>query len=365
MVVDRDTIGIPGSPSIVESITGKIAKSDLFICDVTIVNSSSKGKTSPNPNVLFELGFASSVLGWDRIIMVQNSSFGGPEKLPFDLRGRRIVQYNLDSNDAEQRKKEEKKLQDIFINALNHYHTEYNLKQKAIWWGTWELKTTAKYFSSTLNINRVSSDAFYFTMFLVDGSRTGDVEGKAKILTPHIALAKLQIEENKFAHFTFRRQISEDSWYIEVEEDENGQNFHGFGTSFNGKYVQKSEILVLHDLLDEIDLNELKRITGDYMDSLLENIQRIGISQNGEKNTRSISGYVKGMSAALESVILLNDVGDVWCAFLDPYKENTVRYFTNTKNDTDENRPEEMTNWLKHNEGKVLITNEIKKELEQ
>ena len=109
MVVDRDTIGIPGSPSIVESITGKIAKSDLFICDVTIVNSSSKGKTSPNPNVLFELGFASSVLGWDRIIMVQNSSFGGPEKLPFDLRGRRIVQYNLDSNDAEQRKKEEKK----------------------------------------------------------------------------------------------------------------------------------------------------------------------------------------------------------------------------------------------------------------
>lgn len=364
MVVDRDTIGIPGSPSIVESITGKIAKSDLFICDVSIVNRGINGKTSPNPNVLFELGFASAVLGWDRIIMVQNTSFGGPEKLPFDLRGRRIVQYKLESSNLDKKKAEEKALEGIFINALNYYHTEYNIKQKAIWWGTWELKTTVKYFSSILNIFRVSSDAFYFNMFLVDGSRTGDVQGKAKILTPHIALAKLQIDDNVFAHFTFRRQISEDSWYIEVEEDENGQNFHGMGTSFNGKYIQKSETLVLHELLDEIDLNEIKRITGDYTDSLLENIQRIGISKEENSNIRSISGYVKGMSSSLESFIILNDVGDVWCAFLDPYQEGIVRYFTNKYNDSDKSRPKEMSEWLRNRIGATIVINEINKDVE-
>jgi hypothetical protein len=86
-VVDRDTYGIPGSPSIVESITGKIARSDVFVCDVSIINVASKGRSTPNPNVLYELGFASAILGWERIIMLQNTAFGGSDKLPFDLRG--------------------------------------------------------------------------------------------------------------------------------------------------------------------------------------------------------------------------------------------------------------------------------------
>lgn len=96
-VVDRDTFGMPGSPSIVESITGKIAKSDIFVCDISIINLSSTGRPTPNPNVLYELGFASALLGWERIIMIQNTAFGNIEKLPFDLRGRRILQYHLDS----------------------------------------------------------------------------------------------------------------------------------------------------------------------------------------------------------------------------------------------------------------------------
>ena len=95
-VVDRDTLGIPGSPSIVEAITSKIAKSDVFVCDISIINSTSEGRPTPNPNVLYELGYASSILGWDRIIMIQNIAFGGIDKLPFDLRGRRVVQYYLD-----------------------------------------------------------------------------------------------------------------------------------------------------------------------------------------------------------------------------------------------------------------------------
>ncbi len=51
--IDRDTVDIPGSPSIVESITGKIAKSDNFVCDVSIINNSTGGRHTPNPNVLF------------------------------------------------------------------------------------------------------------------------------------------------------------------------------------------------------------------------------------------------------------------------------------------------------------------------
>jgi predicted nucleotide-binding protein len=73
-VIDRDTMGLPGSPSIVESITAKIAKSDLFIADISIIGPKRKYRPTPNPNVLFELGYASAILGWERIILIQNTS---------------------------------------------------------------------------------------------------------------------------------------------------------------------------------------------------------------------------------------------------------------------------------------------------
>ena len=56
--IDRDTKGVLGSPDIVDSILTKIDKCGLFIADISIINSSLNGKRTPNPNVLFELGYA-------------------------------------------------------------------------------------------------------------------------------------------------------------------------------------------------------------------------------------------------------------------------------------------------------------------
>ncbi|WEE20702.1 TIR domain-containing protein [Aeromonas caviae] len=98
-VLDRDTSGVPGSPSISDTIFKKISSADIFVADVTIINKNSDNKKTPNPNVLIELGFAISQLGWDRIILIQNSHFGGPEDLPFDLRGRRVVTYSFSSEE--------------------------------------------------------------------------------------------------------------------------------------------------------------------------------------------------------------------------------------------------------------------------
>jgi hypothetical protein len=98
-VLDRDTSGMPGSPAIADTIFNKIATADVFVADVSIINSGVEGRKTPNPNVLLELGFAISELGWDRrILLVGNTAFGTPETLPFDLRGRRVVFYS--STDA-------------------------------------------------------------------------------------------------------------------------------------------------------------------------------------------------------------------------------------------------------------------------
>ncbi|RDB02271.1 hypothetical protein [Runella aurantiaca] len=96
--LDRDTQNTTGSPDIVETIFNKIALSDIFICDVTIVNSGSTSpRFTPNPNVLIELGFAINSLGWDRIICINNLACGRNEELPFDIRKHRILSYNSEN----------------------------------------------------------------------------------------------------------------------------------------------------------------------------------------------------------------------------------------------------------------------------
>ncbi len=117
--IDRDTKGVLGSPDIVDSILTKVDKCSLFIADISIINSSLNGKRTPNPNVLFELGYAVKCLGWDRVICVFNSDFGDVSELPFDLRNRRILTYET-SNISETRKK----LADIFKQIIDkNYYT--------------------------------------------------------------------------------------------------------------------------------------------------------------------------------------------------------------------------------------------------
>lgn len=80
-VLDRDTANLAGAPDIANSILAKIAVSDVFVADVSIVNPGA-ARPSPNPNVLLELGYAIAELGWENIILVQNGAFGGPRFAP-------------------------------------------------------------------------------------------------------------------------------------------------------------------------------------------------------------------------------------------------------------------------------------------
>lgn len=99
-VMDRDTLGVPGSPDIVHSIFSKIDNTFAFVCDVSIIDPTSS-RPAPNPNVLVELGYAVKTLGWDRIIMVMNTEYGEPDRLPFDLKSKRVLTYKLSATEEE------------------------------------------------------------------------------------------------------------------------------------------------------------------------------------------------------------------------------------------------------------------------
>lgn len=115
-VIDRDTLGRAGSPDISESIFSKIDVASVFVCDVSIIACKAERPT-PNPNVLIELGYAVKSLGWSRVIMVMNTIFGQPDELPFDLRGRRVLTYHIESDEVEKAQKR-KALSKTFVAAL-------------------------------------------------------------------------------------------------------------------------------------------------------------------------------------------------------------------------------------------------------
>lgn len=104
--LDHDTKDVPGTPNIAETIAEKIRSCTTFVADLSFVGSTGRAegegypKKLPNPNVLIELGLAAASVGWKRIVLVMNTTFGPPEALPFDLRHRSFpIQYEVSSDE--------------------------------------------------------------------------------------------------------------------------------------------------------------------------------------------------------------------------------------------------------------------------
>ena len=120
VTVDRDTVNVPGSPDIGDTIFEKIDRCDLFIADITLINDNDSGyRRTPNPNVMIELGYAIRTLGWERIILLQCVDYGDVEELPFDINHRRICNFSLGStaeNEEEGNKKKAESKKQVINN---------------------------------------------------------------------------------------------------------------------------------------------------------------------------------------------------------------------------------------------------------
>ena len=102
LIIDEATRDEPGSPDISATILKKIDNADVFVADITTTTRHKRtDKGYPNPNVLFELGYAVAQLGWESIILVFNKSFGRLEHdPPFDLRNHRISSYKKSTKEG-------------------------------------------------------------------------------------------------------------------------------------------------------------------------------------------------------------------------------------------------------------------------
>ncbi len=119
--IQEATRGEPGSPNIPQTILKKIEHSDIFVCDLTtaIKQTTPSSYSAPNPNVVFELGYAVAHLGWPRIIMLFNEAFGKfPDDLPFDIDRNRASPYRIHEGSNTDKASTTAVLEPLLVEAL-------------------------------------------------------------------------------------------------------------------------------------------------------------------------------------------------------------------------------------------------------
>jgi len=118
LVIDKDTQGEAGMPDISRVIFDKIDNCAVFVPDLSITTRSDGKRSTPNPNVLIELGYALRAIGDRRIVGVFNEEFGSADDLPFDLRNRRWpISYRVQENCAPELRQA---VRDKLVRTLTH-----------------------------------------------------------------------------------------------------------------------------------------------------------------------------------------------------------------------------------------------------
>jgi hypothetical protein len=104
---DEATMGEAGWPDIVATLLGKIEECSVFVADLSPIACTRRAEMAParllpNPNVLFEAGCALAKLAPSQIITIVNmAALDGAtlDNMPFDVRGRRLLKYQLAPGD--------------------------------------------------------------------------------------------------------------------------------------------------------------------------------------------------------------------------------------------------------------------------
>lgn len=121
LAIDRNS---SGAPNIYNEILNKINKCNIFVCDLTIIDMKYQGRKTPNPNVMFELGYATSVLGEDNIIClydkaVCDKNFKIEMDMPFDIRQKNLVEFNSNFKKSLNQDRNYFKIKNIIINTID------------------------------------------------------------------------------------------------------------------------------------------------------------------------------------------------------------------------------------------------------
>ena len=238
-VVDRDTNNVPGSPDIGATILSKIGACDVMVADVTIVNSGASGRPMPNPNVMLEIGYSLALLSDARLILVQNTAFGGPELLPFDLRQKRVLKYNS-AEDAPTRAEARRQLQAAFRQAIELINTQ--LGPRSTTSAALKLKLSYK-----ADVRSGDHHDYRLRLRIFNESSARIERWHADVVLPK------QVVHREEARKAVQGQSNKERLLFRFDENTHGPFYPGDGKELNVAYMMNHDLYDNHArLLDEI-----------------------------------------------------------------------------------------------------------------
>lgn len=99
LTLDRDTKDVIGSPHIVKTILSKIDACEVFVADISIIDTAEgSGRKLVNQNVMFELGYAMAKHSELRIVSLFNKDLGDIKDIPFDISHHRAHPFSMASD---------------------------------------------------------------------------------------------------------------------------------------------------------------------------------------------------------------------------------------------------------------------------
>jgi hypothetical protein len=333
--LDRDTSDLSGSPLISEALFAQIALADVFVADLSLINSKSEPRRTPNPNVILELGFAIAHVGWDRILLVLNTAFGPVEALPFDIRGRSIIRFHITTNSPDvdaQITHLVRHLEGALRIALDRATPSslYAGPTVPLWWGEWNTPDPDAALGGRLFIQEVGPSGFRFELSVFNGAHTGDIAGFARFVSNNLAYARIAVADAKtVCELSFHRNFSGGRREIRIDEEGECAHFRGARARFYGTFVRTRDNLFDKGVLDEIGLAKLFSITGQFYFPFTRCFQQVGDVQNDDEFSAAVTvGGIPGLFTISEGILMHAPDGRLWAAYIDA-NDDAVRYFTN------------------------------------
>ncbi len=230
--LDKATQGIEGAPDIANTIFEKIKQCHLFVADISIINLNcgEEFRKVPNPNVLVELGYAASILGWDKILLLYNLGYGGIQHLPFDLKMRRPIFYSLNETNLDDKQTQKNILTKQLVGAINEISSNLRFFENEI--------TTKLYPYYHAKISEIAAESEDLLLNLFQFSGTNNLlDSDDEVFPPHAQnIYSMTRELNKF--------LSEAEWDEDAKKsyrDYNSSEIIGyFQSSFKKikKYIK-------------------------------------------------------------------------------------------------------------------------------
>lgn len=255
VTIDRDTIGVPGAPNIPATIWRKIEEADLFVADVSIINSASEGRKTPNPNVLLETGYAIHALGWDRVVLLFDEDYGTNDDEPFDLKQHRLTGFSL-KDDKTKEKGRDRIIANISYNLNLLESKEKHTKQDS-----------RKLLASVILRAMAETWKYYEEAFLQDYP----LDGSNLIPITETQIALLEDVRNSLdedAYFAFHRLLNNLKMATTGTEDMDGHEFvqrivNQYIEPLYCEYYSKIQKLSLPEILTEKFVNLFNHLASE------------------------------------------------------------------------------------------------------